>query len=60
MKNEYTINEYTIQSELTIRDFRAEDIGTYRCVCKNGMNRGGSSDQVEGLVYIDFKKGKHY
>ena len=58
MKQEYTLNEYTIRSELTIRNFQPNDIGTYKCVCKNGMNLGGTSDHVVGLVYIDLKAGK--
>ena len=30
LKHEYMVNDYTLRSRLTIKDFAAEDVGRYR------------------------------
>ena len=56
LRHEYEINEYTVRSRLTVRDFSPGDAGLYRCVCKNAMNQG--PDRVEGTVFLRLHQGK--
>lgn len=44
-------------SRLTIRDFVREDVGVYKCVCKNEVTNG-RRDRVEGSVYLNMVSGK--
>ena len=53
LTHEYIETEYTTKSRLKIRNFGPEDIGVYKCTCKNIMNAG---DRVEGLVYLALSK----
>lgn len=65
-KKEYDIEEYMVRSRLTILNFGPEDVGTYKCVCKNDMNLLGDKVQAKisvGLAtsqsaYIYFQKLK--
>ncbi|TRY67889.1 hypothetical protein TCAL_05174, partial [Tigriopus californicus] len=54
LRHEFTINEYSIRSRLTILDFTTDDQGVYKCICKNSMNHAG--DRVEGVVYLHMEK----
>lgn len=54
LRHEFTINEYSIRSRLTILDFTTDDQGIYKCICKNSMNHAG--DRVEGVVYLHMEK----
>ena len=44
-------------SRLTIRDFLREDVGVYKCVCKNEVTNG-RRDRVEGSVYLNMVSGE--
>lgn len=52
--HEYDVNEFSIRSRLTIRNFQPSDAGQYRCICKNSM----SSSQVEERIEVYSKSGK--
>ena len=56
LTHEFILSEYSIRSRLTIRDFNSQDIGIYKCTCKNVMNTG---DRVEGMVFLAMEKGKN-
>eukprot|EP00095_Tigriopus_kingsejongensis_P005368 maker-scaffold34_size539781-snap-gene-4.20 protein:Tk05368 transcript:maker-scaffold34_size539781-snap-gene-4.20-mRNA-1 annotation:"hypothetical protein SINV_08312" len=54
VRHEFAVNEYTIRSRLTIKDFSRSDQGIYKCICKNSMNTAG--DNVEGIVYLQLEE----
>lgn len=47
----FQIGEYKTRSQLIISDFTEEDVGIYKCICKNAMN--SNNDRVEGLIYLN-------
>ena len=55
-KKEYDLNEYTVKSKLTITNFGFDDVGVYKCICKNDMNILG--DKVEGQISIKLKSSE--
>jgi hypothetical protein len=60
LQHEYVLNEYSMRSRLTIRDFsEKDDIGEYKCVCKNEINNSGG-DRVEGSVFLTLERGKRH
>lgn len=50
-------NDYSMYSRLTIKDFSREDVGVYKCVCKNEVTNG-RRDRVEDSVYLSMVLGK--
>lgn len=57
-KKEYDIEEYMVRSRLTILNFGTEDVGVYKCVCKNDMNTLG--DKVEARIVVNLATGKFW
>ena len=50
-------NDYSMYSRLTIKDFSREDVGVYKCVCKNEVTNG-MRDRSEDSVYLTMVPGK--
>ena len=49
----FDIGQYRTRFQLTIHDFNLQDIGIYKCVCKNTQ-----SGRVEGDVKVVLQPGK--
>ncbi|CAB4063530.1 HNT [Lepeophtheirus salmonis] len=47
---EIKLSEYTIKTQLTVRNFSNSDEGAYKCVSKNAMTN--ADDRVEGIVLL--------
>ncbi len=52
---DYIVNEFTVRSRIMIKNFEAEDIGSYTCVGRNVFNKEG--DREEGHIHVSFVKG---
>ena len=52
--HEYYINDYSLKSILTIRDFTLADFGKYFCICKNDMSPIAG---VKGAITVRLKEG---
>ncbi|XP_040565896.1 protein amalgam isoform X2 [Lepeophtheirus salmonis] len=48
---EIKLSEYTIKTQLTVRNFSNSDEGAYKCVSKNAMTN--ADDRVEGIVFVN-------
>ncbi len=48
------LSEYAMSSRLTVRDFSLDDVGAYKCVCKNEVSSGDGPghQRVEGVVLL--------